>query len=177
MLQHEPLRVILFMPTEKELQHNTASYFSKWFDVEREIKSDCLKRRIDILMFHKSDKENILPIGIEIKIVDTKKGSELADWCLQAQHYSTLSFRQFKPTIFILPQITGNYLDEGLLINKHNIESPGIKGVHNNVNSFLYKAFNFGEVQKYKFNNIYYSRLVINTKQIWDSRIPQNIIL
>lgn len=156
--------------TESDLQDRLINYFSKWFHVEFEITSTCSTRRIDILMFHHCDNDKLYPIGIEIKKTDVKRGGEIAGWCLQAKAYTQLSFKGFTPTVFIYPQISGWYLDEGERVSKHNVELSGSAGSHNNVNSFLYKSFGFGELQRYNAGK--YCRLVINTYIIWDSAYP-----
>lgn len=53
--------------SEKELQRRIAEYMQKWFSVETEVWSDDHKKRIDLVMIHKSDTVRIFPIGIEIK--------------------------------------------------------------------------------------------------------------
>lgn len=161
--------------SEADIQDRIIEYFSKWFDVEFEITSDCRKRRIDILMFHHSDSQKLYPIGIELKKTGVKRGGDLAKWCMQAKDYTELSFNGFIPTVFIYPQITGWYLDEGERISKHNVELPGYMGSHNNVNSFLYQSFGFGELQKYYINDISKARLVINTYIIWDCKEPYTL--
>lgn len=161
--------------TEADLHDRLSKYFSNWFDVQFEITSDCRKRRIDILMFHHSDNEKLYPIGIELKKTGVKRGGDIAKWCMQAKDYTTLSFKGFKPTVFIAPQISGWYLDEGERISKHDVELSGYMGSHNNVNSFLYQSFGFGELQKYYYKNIGCMRLVINTFIIWDCKEPSKL--
>lgn len=160
---------------EADIQDRLIEYFSKWFTVEFEITSDCRKRRIDIFMFHKSDNDKLYPIGIEIKKTGVKRGGDIARWCTQAKGYTDSSFKGFRPTVFIAPQISGWYLDEGERISKHNVEHAGYMGSHNNVNSFLYQSFSFGELQKYYIGDTAFMRMVINTYIIWDSKYPNNI--
>ena len=158
--------------TELELHKRIVNYFNQWFNIQSEVTSDCKTKRVDILLFHKSDTDKLFPIAIELKKTNVKRGTDIANWCIQANGYTKLSFNKYKPVIFITPQISGWYLDEGERVSKHPIELPGSYGCHNNINSFLYRSFNFGELQKYYFNQIQCFRFVINTYQIWDSRQP-----
>lgn len=161
---------------EAYLQDRLANWFAKWFDVYFEEWSDCGKSRIDLLMFHNSDKRQEYPIGIEIKKDKLKRGVDVGKWCLQAQRYSKAKFRGKTAAIFTAPQISGWYLDEGRLMNKHDVEKDGAAGQHHNVNSFLYRGFGIGELQKYKsqwpIKNKDCFRLVINQKAIWESSEP-----
>lgn len=162
--------------SEAELQDRLVNWFSKWFDVYFEQRSDCGKCRIDLLLYHQSDYQREFPIGVEIKKDKLKRGVDIAKWCLQSQRYATTTFGGKKAHIFTAPQISGWYLEEGRLVNKHKVENDGVSGMHHNVNSFLYRGFGIGELQKYVSNwpdkgKTSY-RLVLNQKAIWESTTP-----
>lgn len=158
---------------ERELQSRLIKYFANYFNVLTEVKSNCGTRRIDFILYHYSDIKKAYPVGIELKKTSKKRGSDIGEWCIQASQYTKLQFINQKPLIFIAPQISGWYLDEGERVSKHNVEKPYSAGSHNNVNSYLYKAHGFGELQKYySYNGIKKSRLVINTYIIWDQLHP-----
>ena len=157
---------------EHDLRDRLVNYFSNWFEVDYEVTSLCRTKRIDLLMFHFSDTDKLFPFGIEIKKTNVKRGGDIAKWCIQANSYTKLKFNGYTPIVFVTPQISGWYLDEGERVSKHNVELSGYMGCHNNVNSFIYKCFNLGELQQYEINNIKYLRFTINTYQIWDSRTP-----
>lgn len=161
--------------SEHDLRDRLIEYFSKWFSVDYEVTSLCRTKRIDILMFHNSDTGKLFPFGIELKKTNVKRGSDIANWCLQANSYTKLIFNGYKPLVFITPQISGWYLDEGERVSKHDVEVYGSAGCHNNVNSFIYKSFNLGELQKYYYKGIACCRFTMNTYQIWDSRNPNSI--
>jgi len=161
--------------TEADIQDRLINYFSKWFHVDFEITSDCRKRRIDIMMFHHTDNDKLYPMGIELKKTNVKRGGDIAKWCNQASDYTKLTFKGCNPLVFIYPQISGFYLDEGSMVHKHDVDLSGSAGAHNNVNSFLYQSFGFGELQKYRHDNNQFARLTINTYIIWDSRQPMFI--
>lgn len=166
-------RINLESLPEKELHKRLHVYFSSNFQVFSEITSNCKKRRIDILMYHNSDIDMSYPIGIEIKKTNIKRGGHIAEWCIQASDYTRLEFNNQKALIFITPQISGWYLDEGERVSQHNVEKPFTAGSHNNVNSYLYKSHGFGELQKYyDYNKKGAFRLVVNTWIIWDSFNP-----
>lgn len=157
------------------LEDRLVNYFGKWFDVYFQVRSLCGKHRIDLLLFHNSDKSQQYPIGIEVKKGDIKRGTDIGKWCVQAKSYSSALFFEKKATIFTAPQISGWYLDEGKFVKKHPVETAGALGCQNNVNSFLYRSFGIGEMQKYTKNwpvKKEHFRLVINTFEIWSSETP-----
>lgn len=159
--------------TEKELQNKIGQYLANYFEVEFEKISDCKKSRIDIFMYHKTDALKEYPIGIEIKKSNIKKGAEIAKWLLQSDRYTENTFNNQKTLIFVCPQISGNYFEEGQNISKHDIYSASTYSCHHNVHTFLYGAFKVGEFQKYNsIKNETCIRLAINTKIIWNSEIP-----
>jgi hypothetical protein len=158
--------------SEHDLRDRLVNYFSTWFHVDFEITSLCRTKRIDILMYHFSDTDKLFPFGIELKKTNVKRGGDIAKWCLQASCYTKLLFNERKAIIFVVPQISGWYLDEGERVSKHNVEDPGASGCHNNINSFLYKSFGFGELQKYYLKDKKYCRFTINSYEVWDSRYP-----
>ena len=161
--------------TEKELQNKIGQYLSNYFEVQFEKVSDCKKSRIDIFMYHKSDVLEQYPIGIEIKRTNVKKGAEIAKWLLQSDRYTETTFNNQKTLIFICPQISGNYFEEGLNISKHDIYGASTYSCHHNVHTFLYGAFKVGEFQKFKcYNNKEHCRLAINTKIVWHSENPNS---
>lgn len=160
--------------SETELQDKLTLYFSKYFVVDIEVRSNCSKARIDFLMFHNTDTIKLYPIGIELKKTDIKRGADIGRWCKQAEKYTVLFFKTHQPTVFITPQITGWYLTEGERMHPHNPEEKGSIGCQNNVNSFLYKAFGIGELQQYyDHSNKKQLRFVVNTYEIWSSENPR----
>jgi hypothetical protein len=159
---------------EAVLQDKLMRFLGKWFDVCMEVTSDCSSGRIDLLMYHRTDKYQQFPIGIEIKPHLFKKGTEVGAWCRQAQRYTECTFDTKTATIFTAPQISGFYLKEGSMMNQHKVEEAGDLGRHYNVNPFLYRSFGIGELQKYEQKQKYrirgtHYRLVINCKEIWTS--------
>jgi hypothetical protein len=161
--------------SEAVLQDRLTNWFGKWFDVYFEEWSLCRTKRIDLILFHCSDKAREYPIGIEIKKGHVKKGADIAKWCNQAREYRDVLFFEKKAHIFIAPQISGWYLDEGQFVKKHNVEAFGSLGCQHNINSFLYRSFGIGELQKYKRDlrkNADAFRLTMNTKEIWNSTKP-----
>lgn len=161
--------------SEAALQSKLVNWFGRWFDVYFEVRSLCGKYRIDLLLYHNSDTERKYPIGIELKKNEVKRGSDIGKWCEQAHNYTKAIFDERICHIFVAPQISSLYLDEGKLVSKHDVMRQGAEGCQHNINSFLYRSFGFGELQK--FNSIWpvkkqQMRLVINTFQIWSSDNP-----
>ena len=157
---------------EHDLRDRLVNYFSNWFEVDYEVTSLCRTKRIDLLMFHFSDTDKLFPFGIELKKTNVKRGGDIAKWCIQANDYTKLKFNGYTPIVFVTPQISGWYLDEGERVSKHNVELSGSNGCHNNVNSFIYRSFNIGELQKYYIGPTAYCRFTINSYQVWDSQNP-----
>lgn len=157
---------------ESHLQGRLILYFSKWFNVDFEVRSLCGTKRIDIVMYHNTDKFRQFPIGIEIKKTNIKRGSDIGQWCNQASEYTKLYFHEKRCYIFIVPQISGWYINEGERVKQHDVHAHGYLGAHNNINSFLYKSFGFGEIQKYLGRAENHLRLVMNTNLIWQSEYP-----
>lgn len=158
---------------EATLQGQMIEYFSEWFDVRQEVTSLCRKGRIDLIMYHRTDINKKYPFGLELKKKGVKRGGELGQWLNQAKQYTGMVFNEQKIFVFVFPQISHNYLREGVDISGHDVHADGIKGWHYNVNSFLYRCFGIGELQKYKnWKNKEHCRLVLNTNLIWDSSKP-----
>lgn len=158
---------------EETTKEQFIKYFSQWFEIKAEVKSECKAGRIDIRMFHKTDILKQYPFGVELKRKNIKRGTDLGEWVLQASEYAKLKFDNRFLHVFIYPQISDKYLKEGIDISQHDVYADGINGWHYNVNSFLYKAFKIGEVQKYKnWRGKQYCRFVLNNTQIWDSSNP-----
>ncbi len=172
-----------FFNMEKELVKNIVTYLQNWFIVETEVgtKTNKTKNRIDIVIYHNSDTGKEYPIGIEVKKFTTKRGSEIGKWVKQAQRYCCSTEILIKPLMIIYPQISGNYFEEGLEMNKHDVfgASYFIKDVESskpqdhNVGTFLFQIANIGELQKYRIHgNLNGLRIVINTYIIWDNNNP-----
>ena len=160
--------------SEKELQRRIAEYMQKWFSVETEVWSDDHKKRIDLVMIHKSDTVRIFPIGIEIKQDAKKTGSSLGQWIQQAHVYTEKKFVNYgKVMVITYPQVSGQCLDEGELMSKHDIWDHSFLGCHHNVNTFL-GQFHIGELQKYKYRDQKtYLRITYNSKLVWDGRTDE----
>lgn len=155
--------------TEKELQNKIAVYLSQFFDVELEVSSTDHKRRIDMVMIHKSDIIKAFPVGIEIKTDDKKTGSNLGKWLNQAIDYTQKEFIGYgKIMVITYPQIAGQCLEEGRLMHPHNVYEYGDFACQHNVNSFL-AQFKIGELQKYKINDKNHIRIVFNSRLLWSS--------
>lgn len=153
---------------EKEVEKSLIDYLSKWFTVYSQVRSDCKKYRCDILMYHKERYEDQRPIIIEIKKESVKQGSSLGDWCNQANEYSEAKFHSKHPLVFIFPQISGIYFEEGCHVSPYSVVDED----HHNINSFLYGGFRIGELRKMKYNEQPVFALVINNKTLWCSSKP-----
>lgn len=154
---------------EKILQSKIAEYLSKYFHVELEVNNINRKSRIDIVIVHKTDTQRKYPIGIEVKLDAKKRGKDLAKWIKQSSRYAGTYFVNYgKLLIITYPQISGEYLREGVKMNNH--EQQGDFGQANNIGTFL-SEFSIGELQKYKHHtgrNLV--RIVYKGQLIWDAK-------
>ena len=140
-------------------------YLNKYFYTELEVWSTDNKKRIDMIVIHKSDTQNKYPIGIEFKKDQVKRGKDIGLWVTQSMEYSEKVFTKYgRSLICTYPQISNLYLNEGDMMCQHDRNTTH----HNNVNTFL-AHFKIGELQKFKRNNIEYLRIVYNAIKIWDS--------
>jgi len=159
---------------EGELEDRLEKYLSEWFDVERQVKSESGKSRIDMVVVHKSDKEKMYPFGIEVKVDRKKRGKDIALWFIQAVRYTKEKFKGYgKCIILTCPPISGHYLDEGPYVNNHGGCHP-----HNNVSTFL-GHFGIGEVQKYEWYGKAGYLFAYNSFTFWrsnDDRLNINMI-
>ena len=107
--------------TEGELKKKMIEYFNKYFIVDKEVWSDDMTSRIDIMLVEKDDEELKYPIGIEVKEDCKKRGKELAMWLRQSSRYSTKIFGKYgKVLVVTYPQVSGKYLNEGSSMNQHS---------------------------------------------------------
>lgn len=144
-----------------------------FLDIKPEATSLCRKGRVDVFMTHKTDLLKKYPIAIELKKKGVKGGSELGRWLNQAAGYAKMQFCDHPTRIIVFPQVSFEYLQEGTEIISHDVYSHDMRGVHYNVNSFLWQAFDVGELQKYKTRHGKMAyRIVINCMRVWDSIDP-----
>lgn len=154
---------------EKEIQVKIEKYFSAWFTVYHEVWSDCGKKRCDILMYHKEEGSPQVPIIIEVKRDNVKKGNSLAEWCKQASEYGQFKWHNGKKAIVIIfPQISGLYFEEGCLVKPHDVANND----HHNINSFLYGAFGIGELRDFYYHDKKGYAIIVNNKTLWQSAFP-----
>lgn len=166
----ESIKTILTAHTsnvdEKELQIKMQTFLSRYFLIELEVKSTDGKRRIDMVIVHKSDLQKAYPIGIEVKINEKKTGKDIAAWLKQANDYSFKKFIGYGQCLIVTcPQISGLYLREGELMHQHETDE-GCKPDHN-VSTFI-GHFNIGEVQKYFRNGRGFLCIVFKSRIIWE---------
>lgn len=138
------------MTTEFDFQQKMIKYFEKYFNIYPEVWDVNMTKRIDLVLIHKSDKDKKFPFGIELKKHEKKRGKDVANWLKQASNYNDLDFKTFgKLLILVAPQISINYLREGIEMTNH--ENKEFEQ-HNNVNTFL-AQFGIGEVMKITRHN------------------------
>ena len=145
--------------SEKNLQYKLGSYLKRWFNVYYEVWSCDYKKRIDIVIVHKSDTDYKYPFGIELKVSDFKRGKNIGEWLKQSFTYSKKDFVKFgKLIILVFPRISEVYLKEGSKMHQHTITQPD-----HNINTFL-GALNIGEFQK---DNNGKKRIVFSGSVLW----------
>lgn len=153
--------------TEAILVEKASGYLSKFFDVQIEVWSTDYKKRIDMVLIHKSDTAKKYPIGIEFKQNGKKRGKELGLWLEQSMTYSQSDFINYgKLLVCTYPQVTGLYLNEGDNMCEHSVTDYTLRP-HNNINTFL-AHFKIGELQKMKKDGREYFMIVFNAQVVWD---------
>jgi hypothetical protein len=157
--------------TEKELQNKIIAYLKNWFIVYDEVESDCMKGRLDLLIYHKSDKSQLFPIGIELKKHDRKRGQDFYKLIAQARKYKRMTFRKIQVPIFICPQISeiyfvesNNYPDK---IHNHRLFDR-MNSMQNNVHTFVC-SFGIGQTLKFNRNGKDYIHFAYHNCRIWCS--------
>jgi hypothetical protein len=167
--------------SEKDLQERMANWFSRYFHVQREVlgyhkgeDNDKERKYIDLVLVHKSDdpKNPRFPFGIEVKLGNKKKGKDLAKWLLQAIAYRMTTFTGYHQKLMVMtfPQLSGEYLEEGANMSKHNVKGYHFEAAHHNVGTFL-GGLGIGEVQKYIGpDDKVHIRFVFSGGVLWDSR-------
>lgn len=128
-----------------------AGLIREGFDVAREVTSQCGRSRIDIVA-RKGD----FCAGIEIKLSGQKRGKDLGAWLKQAMRYSGARFvvpqwsdDPVEMKIYVFPQLSGLYLDEGELMHEHSVLAWGSASAQHNVSTML-GSLGLGELQIYR---------------------------
>lgn len=138
------------MGKESELVEKFISVFGDSF---HEYNTECWdvtrKNRIDVICYCTED----IALGIEFKkensLSDRRHGAGLGEWLKQAERYTQAEFfhnyhKQYERIpIFVIPAVTYKHLV--FVPDKHAVPEGKPKNSHNNVNSFIFKAFNIGE--------------------------------
>lgn len=138
---------------EKEFVDKMEKIFENNFIVKREVRSECKKSRIDIVL--KLD-ENIY-FGLECKIPDKKRGEEIGRYIKQSYIYSNSKFEVEKNIfkkipIFICPPLSYDYFilnEEEIIFNNQNYHKDRHKKFfeHHTINGIL-GTFGIGEMRK-----------------------------
>lgn len=159
--------------TESEFEGKIALYLKKHFEVNRQVKSECGKGRVDIVIKHSGG----VYFGIEVKKHNSKRGDEIGQFVKQAMRYSEYRF-EVEPNVFkkipilICPPLSYEYflLNEGeqdiLGVTWHK-DRHGKFNPHHTFNGFL-GSLGIGELRKGPDNSYFIS---FSNKEIWSSRI------
>lgn len=151
---------------EATVEKRMVDYLSTWFTVHTQKFDDTGKHKCDIIMYHKATTEREVPIIIEIKREDVKRGQSMGEWCKQAKRYADTTWHGGKKAIVIIfPQISGYYFEEGCLVNQHDVTNHE----HHNINSFLYGAFELGELRDFYHHEKKGYAIIVNNKILWQS--------
>lgn len=165
--------------TEKSLQDKLETWLVEYFDVYREVTSSTRcegkRGRIDFIVI---DPISQLPMGIEVKKDDSKRGNDLGVWVRQAEQYAKMLWPvNGVPTripIFIYPRLSHRYLVfsdqvKVLMIGGREVECHidrhSRDHIHNAVNAFI-GVYNVGELRAV---NEKYRGFVFNNELIWSN--------
>jgi len=156
---------------EQDYRNNIDKVLIKYFDIDTEVWSVCMNKRIDYIL--RCKKSGVL-FGLEVKQKNIHKGTEIGKYLLQASEYSKLVFRSkfglTKMLIFISPAISSIYKEikqETLKISKgkeyFEIMHP-LKSKHSNINS-LVGSFGVGEIRSFEKSFSF----IIKNSEVWSS--------
>jgi hypothetical protein len=169
------------MKPEESYRAKIDPFFEKYFDVDREVSSDCGKYRIDYLL---RCKESNAVFGVEVKSEVRKRGRDFALYIKQAQNYrsaywNSKRFGLVNTIVFITPAVS-NFItnvnpDNCITIPKnglnviyaeilHPLEHP-----HNNFHTFLGELCEIGEIKSFTNNTGNHFQFIYRGKTIWSS--------
>lgn len=140
------------MKTEKEFVDELEKRFLNYFEVQREVWSECKTSRIDMLL----SVDGKYHFGLECKNPDKKRGEQIGNYIQQAHRYTQLKWMYrtdiyVQVPIFICPPLSYKYF----LLNEHETTIDGKDyhadrhhklHKHHTINGFL-SAWNIGEVR------------------------------
>ena len=145
-----------------------------------EVWSTDRKSRIDIVVW---TPDRTFIGGVEVKVAGRKQGKSIGAWLAQAQRYRYSRFvipftkEPQGLDIFVFPQISGLYLDEGILMHQHPLLEATTLGPQHNVSTLL-GALGLGEVQLYRHrrdtSKKYGWRFVKKGRTLWQSPDHRN---
>jgi len=161
---------------EQDLVNGLINHLKRYFYYELEVWSKDEKRRIDIVITDKKNKD--VSFGIECKSIDKKKGDDIGKHILQALRYN---FKEFlvngtykRIPIFIAPPISYNFLicpDLKEIIN--NIEYFSDRhdknNKHHTINGLL-GAMCLGEIRTIETNRGKNTIITFSNNIIWTNK-------
>jgi len=135
---------------ENILVENFVEYFSKWFDISREVWDDSGAYRIDLILTEKNNNGRVW-FGVECKKPGRKRGEKLAKILNQCFLYSNSTWGGKRLPIFLCPAVSLNQLagiQETKVIGNHvwtrDVHQPDSE--HHTINGLL-GSFKIGEVR------------------------------
>jgi len=144
---------------EDTLVNMFVDYFSKWFEISREVWDDTGKHRIDLILTEKNNKGRVW-FGVECKKPGRKRGENIAKILNQCFIYSNATWSGQKIPIFLCPALSINQLagirESKIFENEHwtkDVHQPDHE--HHTINGIL-GSFKIGEVRKIKAKEPYY---------------------
>jgi hypothetical protein len=172
------------MKPEEKYRVKLDKAFEPYFEIYREVRSNCGKGRLDYVL---KCKESGAFFGIEVKKNQQKEDDRLRgnDWgkfLKQAEGYTKMSFNKKHPEIpnkiliFITPSLSTYFkevdLNSKTEINGYTFFKPKHEDhqLHSNVNSIVSCGFNVGEIKKLGKGKWQYFGFVFQNKRIWSSR-------
>ena len=141
------------MKQEENFVNQLHLKFANFFEVQREVWSECGTRRIDMLL----SIQGKYHFGIECKAPDKKRGEQIGRYIQQAHSYTHLKWKyrndiSVQVPIFICPALSYKYF----ILNEHEVVIDGKKyhqdrhsqlHSHHTINGML-GVWNVGEVRK-----------------------------
>lgn len=162
------------MKPEEIFRAEFDKHIEKYFEVEREVQSECKTGRIDYIL---RCKETYVMFGVEVKSYDLKRGEKYGKFLNQAGRYTKLfwnskNWGRVQVPVFIAPALSLHFVnleenwEANIIENAKFIEKSGYETTrdyvpvrhhprfkHSNMNSLIGECFNVGEIKGYKHHS------------------------
>ena len=159
--------------SEKKLIEKLELRLSEYFDITKEVWTECHTGRIDMVL---ECKESHKPLGLEVKRINKKRGNDMGLLIMQAHEYSKKNFEVnqsfIKIPVFVFPALSYDYMicpEEMKIIDgvEYFRDRHDKNKTHHTIQGFI-GVWNVGELRVFeKRDKFKYIRFVFNNQEIW----------